>query len=430
MNLKNKNNFPLVFIIFLTSFIIWILFTLQLDKILNNWLLKSFNYYNTEISWDLNLDKYYAVYNLIKREYFDTNTINNEKILEYSIKWLVDWLWDRHSNYLNKEENISFTDSLSWDFEWIWAVIELHPLWVIIDRIIKWSPARKYDLRAWDVLISANWISLEWLSLIEAVNNIKWKAGTVVELEVIRPWEKNILIKNVVRDKIKIPSVDYKLLENNTWYISLNMFWEETSKDFESALIDLKDTDWIIIDLRDNWWWFLFSAVEILSKFIKSGEPLVITKYRDNKENDVYESFNYWNIYDWKIVVIINENSASASEILAWTLRDYNKAIVVWKKSYWKWSVQKPFDLPDWSMVKLTIAKWFTPKWTNIDKEWIVPDIEIWFLEEDYENLYDRQKEEAKNVLDVFIKNDLFQFSIDKYKSSIESWENDTENLD
>lgn len=401
------------------------LFTLQLDKILNNWLLKSFNYYNTEISWELNLDKYYAVYNLIKKEYFDINTINNEKILEYSIKWLVEWLWDKHSNYLNKDENISFTDSLSWDFEWIWAVIEVHPLWVIIDRIIKWSPAKKYDLRAWDVLISANWISLEWLNLIEAVNNIKWKAGTIVELEVIRPWEKNILIKKVVRDKIKIPSVDYKLLEDNIWYISLNMFWEETSKDFESALIDLKDTNWIIIDLRDNWWWYLFSAVEILSKFIKKGDPLVITKYRENKENDVYESFNYWNIYDWKIVVLINENSASASEILAWTLRDYNKAIVVWKKSYGKWSVQKPFELPDWSMVKLTIAKWFTPKWTNIDLEWITPDIEISFKEEDYQNLYDRQKEESKKILKYFIENDLFQLSIDKYKSSLIQDENE-----
>lgn len=425
MNLKNKNNLPLVFIIFLTSFIIWMLFTLQLDKILNNWLLKSFNYYNTEISWELNLDKYYAVYNLIKKEYFDINTINNEKIIEYSIKWLVEWLWDRHSNYLNKDENISFTDSLSWDFEWIWAVIEVHPLWVIIDRIIKWSPAKKYDLRSWDVLISANWISLEWLNLIEAVNNIKWKAGTIVELEVIRPWEKNILIKKVVRDKIKIPSVDYKLLEDNIWYISLNMFWEETSKDFESALIDLKDTNWIIIDLRDNWWWYLFSAVEILSKFIKKGDPLVITKYRENKENDVYESFNYWNIYDWKIVVLINENSASASEILAWTLRDYNKAIVVWKKSYGKWSVQKPFELPDWSMVKLTIAKWFTPKWTNIDLEWITPDIEISFKEEDYQNLYDRQKEESKKILKYFIENDLFQLSIDKYKSSLIQDENE-----
>ena len=114
---------------------------------------------------------------------------------------------------------------------------------------------------------------------------------------------------------------------------------------------------------------------------------MVTTKYKDIFSNIRYPSINENSVYKWKIVVLINENSASASEITAWALKDYNLAILVWKKSYWKWSVQKPFTLSDGSMLKLTIAKWFTPNDINIDHEWIIPDIEIDF-EKETELLY------------------------------------------
>jgi carboxyl-terminal processing protease len=157
-----------------------------------------------------------------------------------------------------------------------------------------------------------------------------------------------------------------------------------------------------------------------LSNLVEDDKTLVVTKYRDLFSNVSYPSINNWNIYEWKIVVLINENSASASEITAWALKDYSKAILVWKKSYWKWSVQKPFDLSDWSMLKLTIAKWFTPEDINIDKEWIIPDIEIWFEKEDFENSYDRQLETAKEVLNVFIEKEAYRLSIDIYNESLE----------
>lgn len=417
MENKNKNNFWLFFIIFLTSFLLWVIFSLQIDKILNSNMLKSNNLPSIYLdSNTLNLTKYWSVYDIIKREYFDNNTINNNDLLEKSIYWLVEWLWDRHSSYLNKEENQSFNESLSWDFEWIGAVVEVHPLWVNIDRIIKWSPAKNYDLRTWDILISANWEKLEGLNLFEAVEKIKWPAWSKVVLEILREWEESIIEKEVVREKIKIPSVDIEFLDWEIAYISLNMFWDDTSSEFRKALDSARDTKWLIIDLRDNWWGYLISAVEILSEFIDNWENIVVTKYKDEKNNQYYKSINSWEIYNWKIVVLINENSASASEITAWALKDYQKAIIVWKKSYGKWSVQEPFDLWDWSMLKLTVAKWFTPKWINIDDEWILPDIEIDFLEEDYINKYDRQKEESKKILKLFIEKKALNLTIDTYK--------------
>ncbi len=425
---KNKNNFTRFFIIFLTSFLLGIIFSFYIAKTINEGLLK-----NTEISdiksvfsqSDLNLDKFWEVYSLIKLHNYDSDWIIKEDLVDSAIKWLVEGLWDKHSEFMTIEETKKFNNVLSWDFEWIWAVVEKNELWVIIDRIIKWSPAKKYGLKSKDIIIKANDITLEWMNLYDAVDKIKWPAWTKVKLEILRAWENNILKVEVTRDKIKIPSIDSKVFEGtNIVYIAINMFWEDTSREFEKALHENMDSDGLIIDLRDNWWGYLQSAVTILSNLIEDDKTLVVTKYKDFFSNISYPSINDWNIYKWKIVVLINENSASASEITAWALKDYKKAILVWKKSYWKGSVQKPFQLNDGSTLKLTIAKWFTPNDINIDHEWINPDIEVDFKKEDYTpeewkeadfKPYDRQLEVAKEVLKTFIKNDAYKLSIDKY---------------
>ena len=414
MNNKKNNSLLLVFIIFLTSFLLGVLFSLRITNYFESNLLK--NYYNIpewNLREDLDLSKFWLSYDIVKNNYYDSQELNDQELIEWSVRWLIDWLWDRHSEYFNKEENKNFTESLSWDFEWIWAVVKEHFLWVEVDRIIKWSPAKKYDIRTGDIIISANWALLEWLSSSEAVSHIKWEAGSKVVIELIR--DNLFMKKEVYREKIKLPSVESEDLENNMWYISLNMFWEESSKEFEEVLYNFRKKDGIIIDLRDNWGGYLNSSVEILSHLVKRGEVLVTTKFKDWKRDELYKSINNWNLYEWKLVVLINENSASASEILAWALKDYSIAIVVWKDSYWKGSVQKPFELSDWSMIKLTIAKWFTPNWTSIDEEWISPDIEISFIEEDYINVYDRQKEESKKILKSFIEEWDINKTIEKY---------------
>ena len=430
---KNKKNFWLYFIIFLTSFLLGVIFSFSIGKIINNELLKNIEKSDIfRVIWekDLDMTKYWEVYNLIKLHNYNASWIEKEKLIDSSIKWLVEWLDDKHSEFLTTEQTVKFNNVLSWDFEWIWAVVEKNELWVSIERIIKWSPAKKYWLKSKDIIIKANEHKLEWLDLYDAVDFIKWKAWTNVLLEIIRPWEKNILKINIIRQKIKIPSVDSKELnDGKMWYISINMFWEDTSRQFRKELDNFFNKEWIIIDLRDNWWWYLQSAVEILSNFVEDDKTLVTTKYKDIFSNIRYPSINQYPLYKWKIVVLINENSASASEITAWALKDYNLAILVWKKSYWKWSVQKPFMLNDGSMLKLTIAKWFTPNDVNIDHEWIIPDIEIDFEKEDYTpeewkeeefEFYDRQLETAKKVLDNFIENDAYKLSIDKYKESLE----------
>jgi len=421
-NVRKKSNFTQFFIIFLTSFLLGIFFSFIIAKNLNIALLKTEKWSGIvdliKNDNDLELQKFWETYSLLKKEYYSHNSIKKEELVDWAIKWMVESLWDKHSEFMTIDETERFNQALSWDFEWIWAVVEKNPLWVQIERIIKWSPAKKFWLFKDDIIIEANWTKLQDLDLFDSVDHIKGPALTKVLLKVLRAWEDEILEIEVIRNKIKIPSVDSKIIENtNIWYIALNMFWEDTDVEFSKSLQLLKDTDWIIIDLRDNGWWYLQKAVSILSELIDDWEDLVFTKYKQMFKNIVYKSINDGNIYSWKIVVLINWNSASASEITAWALSDHNKAILIWEQSYWKWSVQQPFDITWWWLLKLTIAKWYTPNDINIDKEWISPDIEVTFEKEDYENEYDRQLETAKKVINDFIKLWSLQLTIDKYKN-------------
>lgn len=425
---QHKSRFSQFFITFLTSFLIWIIFSFFIaDKAwipLWETILKTENntFFSKNNSWNLDLKRFWEVYNKIEKESYWFSEIDKENLLDGAIKWLVEWLDDKHSLYMNSDEKTQFEWMLSWDFEWIWAIVDKHALGVEIDRVIKWSPALKYWLKAKDIIIKANSIDLQDMDLYEAIGYIKWPAGSEVDLEILREWEWKILEITVIRDKITIPSVNHELLENNIGYIALNMFWDDTVSEFQKALWKLSNTDGLIIDLRDNWGWYLYAATEILSELLEHDLLLVTTKYSTIfSPNEVYKSINYWEPYNKKIIVLINENSASASEIVAWALHDYNKAILVWKKSYGKWSVQQPFNVSNDSLLKITIAKWFTPNDRNIDKEGIIPDILVEFEKEDYipekwkESefiFYDRQLETAKSVLSQFIISDSFEETI------------------
>ena len=423
MNESKKNyNFALFFIVFLTSFTLWY-FTSFYNKVelslqeKNKTLVETIN--NKIIESKIQLDSFYKVYDIVEKNYYSSDELKQKDLEYWIITWFINSLWDKFSEFMIPEDNKQFQDALNWNFEWIWAVIEKNELWVIVDRVIKWSPAINNWIIKWDIIIEANANKLQDLTVSEAVNHIKWPAWTKVSLKIIRAWESDFITKEIIRDKIKIPSVDtLDMKDEEIWYISLNIFGETTSIEFNELLNTFNNdkVKWVILDLRDNWWGYLQSAVEILSNFIEKWKLLVTTKYKDSVLNNYYYSENFWKIFGKKVVILINWNSASASEITAGALKDYNKAILVWEKSYWKWSVQEPFNLPDGSMLKLTIAKWYTPKDYSIDQNGIEPDIKISFKKEDYENKYDRQLEEAKKILKSFIKLDNIALTIEEYK--------------
>lgn len=343
---------------------------------------------------------------IIYNKYYSANSISKKEIVYGMIKWAVDSLKDKHSEFFNIDETKKFNETLSGDFEWIGAVIVKSDFWVLIERIIAGSPAKEYWLLAGDIIIKANNIDLKDMTVNDAVNKIRWPAGSMVKLEILRKWEKEILIKEVVRKKINIPSVDPKILDNNVWYIMLSIFWEKTWDEFDKTLKDLnsKNIKGLIIDLRDNGWGYLQTAVSILSNFVEKDKLLVTTKEKNILNNKSY--FSFWNNNKKiPIILLINWNSASASEITAGALKDYNIAILVWEKSYGKGSVQEPFILSDGSELKITVAKWYTPLDNLIDGIWINPDFEVNFTKEDLDNKFDRQLDQAKTIMNKFIEN-------------------------
>ncbi|MCH8518524.1 S41 family peptidase [Candidatus Gracilibacteria bacterium] len=372
-----------------------------------------------------------SVYSLIQDNFYTQENIDTQALTEGAVKGMVEMLQDKNSEFMNRETTERFMQSLSGDFEGIGAVVEKVTLGVKVERVIQGSPALLGDIRSGDIIISANGISLEDLDLFDAVEEIKGPAGTEVILEVIRPSQDDVITKNIIRQKIQIPSIEHEIFEDeNIGYIRVNMFGDSTSFEFREALgnISTNNPDGLILDLRNNGGGYLESAVEILSEFIVAGEKLVSIRYRDSVHNTQFRSDNNGDIFDKKIVVLINENSASAAEITAGALREYNKAILLGAKSFGKGSVQQPFDISGGGLLKLTVANWYTPLGRNIELEGINPDIEVIFLEEDFENNYDRQLEEAKRLMQIYIEKNTIGLTLEAFEPLI-SLEREEENL-
>lgn len=408
-----------ILITFITSFVLGMLSCLYVSNFVDIGLWKTYEKVVTSTGGSLDMTEFWEVYNIIEKDFFSSREIEKKDLVDGAIIWLVESLWDKHSEFMDPDLTEKFNQALEWDFEWIGAVVEKNPIWVRVERILKGSPAKKYDVRNWDIIIIANDQELQDLDIFDAVDIIKWPAGTSVDLKIMRPGEELLLDITVVREKIRIPSVEEQYFEEeNIAYIAINMFWEQTASEFSTALDNVSNSwvEGLIIDVRDNGWWYLQSAVQILSEFIPEKEKLVQTRYRDSYFNQNYYSVNDGEIFDKKIVVLINGNSASASEITAGALREYDKAILIWEKTYGKWSVQQPFTMEDGSLLKLTVAKWFTPKGKNIEVDGINPDVEVNFINEDYENSYDRQLEEAKILLWEFIEKSTIGIAIEQYE--------------
>ena len=262
------------------------------------------------------------------------------------------------------------------------------------------SPAEKAWLKWWDLIIKVDGKEIKKEnSLPEVITWIKWPAWSKVTLTVER-WE-NIFHIDVIREKIIIINLESKLLTKDTYYIQIKSFWDNVSQNFKHALEWVKEykrVNKIIIDLRNNGGWYLWEVADMLSYFIKKWEPTAVVKYTTWEQ--VYKSQGYDSLdfSKYKIVILQNSWTASASEIMIGTLKDYIDDItVIWEKSYGKWSVQTIRWYNDGSSLKYTVAKWFTWKTqTWIDGIWIIPDVDLEFDIEKYQQDWsDNQLEKA-----------------------------------
>ncbi|TNF48656.1 MAG: S41 family peptidase [Bacteroidetes bacterium] len=246
----------------------------------------------------------------------------------------------------------------------IGALIRKTGDYTIIAEPYEGNPAFTSGLRAGDKILSIDGKSMKGLASDEVSSSLKGPKGTTIEIEIERPQQEGTQKIKVTRDEIKLPDVPYSGMINETvGYIRLNSFTQTASSEVKSAFLKLKEQGMkeLVFDLRGNGGGLLIEAVKIVNMFIKKGEVVVTTKGRVPEENRIYKTMEDPLDLNIPLVVLIDEGSASASEIVSGSLQDLDRAVIVGTTSYGKGLVQRTYDLKYGSKVKLTIAKYYTP---------------------------------------------------------------------
>ncbi len=348
---------------------------------------------------DLDFSLFWQTWDLLKADYVDHGQLSDKQLFYSALSGLVNAAKDPYTVFMNPEEAKMFNDDLAGSFTGIGAEVGLRNDIITIVAPLSGMPAEKAGLRAGDKVYAINKESTAGLSVDEAVKKIRGEKGTEVTLTIARGNDKVRDIK-IVRDTIVIKSVKSSYDEKTGFYrIEINNFNSDTNELFRQAVEDIKvkQPRGIILDLRNNPGGYLDSAIAISSYWIQDG--VVVSEQFSNDVHQKQMSRGIASLADIPTVVLINQGSASASEIVAGALMDHEKAVVVGKTTYGKGSVQIVRDLPDGSLVKITAAKWLTPKGTSINEKGIAPNIEVDLTEDDFNKNIDPQLQKAEQLL-------------------------------
>ncbi len=355
--------------------------------------------------------KYEDVFKVLADNYYtDGSGVKLDMLLESGLHGFVWGLKDSHTVYFDKQENDDFAKDLkgSYDFEWIGAVIGQSNDQIMVMEIIKGWPAHMAGIKPLDTILQVDGKSVAGMSVRDVVNLVRGPKGTSVELTLFSDKEKKVNKLIVKRDKIVIPSVYSKVYTGNNktlGYINISTIWEDTAENFRKAYNEMvaSGANGFIIDLRGNGWGILPIASDIASYFIPKDKIVTITKYKSLPEEIYYSKGLSKRKYP--IVVLVDELSASASEILAYALQYQAGAKLVGTTTFGKWTIQTLYTLSDNSSIKFTIGKRFTPDNLNVDKKGIKPNVEIKFDAKLFETKQiDNQLEKAKETLAWMIK--------------------------
>jgi carboxyl-terminal processing protease len=353
---------------------------------------------NKSLPSTLDTSEAHNVYNLLRKN-FDGD-LDAQKLQDGMKSGLVKAAGDPYTEYFNAKDAKEFNEQLSGSFSGIGAQLGKDDKDnIIVIAPIANYPAEKAGLRAKDVVTEVDGKSTAGLSIDETVGKIRGKKGTQVTLKVVRDSKEQKEL-TITREDIKIPSVEYKILPENIGYIQISQFWDDTygltskaAKEFKKAGVK-----GVIVDLRSNPGGSLDAAVDISNIWLPNGKTILQEK-RDGRVVQTYTSSGTPVLLDVPTIVLVNEGSASASEIVAGALRDNKAATLVGVKSYGKGSVQQIIPLGNGGELKVTVARWFRPNGQNIDKKGINPDTEIKMTDEDYAGGKDPQKDAAINQL-------------------------------
>jgi carboxyl-terminal processing protease len=347
---------------------------------------------------------FWKAWEVIQREYVPTGavattTVTDEAKVYGAIKGLAESLGDPFTTFLTPDEAKSFKSDLSGSLQGIGAILGIEKNDLTVVTIIKASPAEKAGLIAGDVIVKVNDTPTAGLDMDKSIQMIRGPKGTSVTLTIRRDGREFPM--SIVRDNITTPVVTTKQYPNGVYLITLASFTETAPDLFRTALRDYVNSGStkLIIDMRNNTGGYLDASIDIASWFLPTGQIIVTEDYGKSADPLIYRSKGY-NLFNqaMKVVILVNENTASASEILAGALRDNGKAVLVGETTYGKGSVQELVPITGNTILKVTVARWLTPKGLSISVGGLKPDYEAKLTVEDIKAKRDPQLDRALEI--------------------------------
>lgn len=380
-----------------------IIITLVIGFILGLSIFKVFSETKEEKQKDKELIKFIENYNYIVENYY--GELDKNKLIDSAISGMLESIEDPYTTYINESTSNTFSTALEGSFEGIGVeIINDSDNNVVVYSVIDNSPAQKAGIKPLDILKSINGKSLEGVDTKEFVSLVKNSDKPEIEIELKR--ENEIIKVNLKREIVTIKSTKSTLFEKNNkkiGYIYISIFANNTYNQFKKELEELEKEgiDGLIIDVRSNTGGHLTAVENILSLFLDKSHVIYQT---EDKKSTIKTYSKGEETKQYKIVVLTNENSASASEILAASLSEEYGATLVGKKTYGKGTVQELKTLPDGEQYKFTTKKWLTPKGNWINEKGIEVDIEVEFNKDYYENpTYDNDNQ-LQSAINAIIK--------------------------
>jgi carboxyl-terminal processing protease len=342
---------------------------------------------------------FWEAWDIVHNEYID-QPVDDEKLMQGSIRGMMEALGDQHSSYMDPDQYRDATMDLSGEYEGIGAWVSLEGEYLTIVEPMEGSPAKKAGLLPGDLIIAIDGEDMTGILPEVARLKVLGPASTPLTLTILREGVEEPFDVELIRDAIVIPSVETKTLDGNIAYIKLRVFGEDSGQELHDILKKTMDQNpsGLIFDLRNNSGGSLATAIQIASEFIGEG-VITYEEYRDGSR-DTYEANRGGLATEIPLVILVNEFSASASELVAGAIQDHGRAPLVGVTTFGKGTVQKWIGLSNGEgAVRVTVARWLTPNENHIHEIGLTPDYVVELTDEDFKAGLDPQLDKAIEIL-------------------------------
>ncbi len=348
------------------------------------------------------IDLFGEVLDKVKKEYVDE--INESDVMDAAINGVLQYL-DPYSVYMNPELFESMQTDTKGEFGGLGIEVSMEAGVVKVISPIDDTPASKAGIKAGDYIIKINDVQVQGKTLMEAVKLMRGPVGSSIDLTIRRRGEKKIINKTIIREMIQVKSVEAKIMKNNIGYLRLKSFNSNSSKQLVEKISNFEKSKKLtgyILDLRNNPGGLLTQAINVTDFFLNDGE-IVSTKGRKASENRRFFAKKGDKVKGKPLIILINNGSASASEIVAGALKDHKRAILLGENTYGKGSVQSIIPLSDGGGMRLTISKYYLPSGQSISEIGVSPDILVEEESEDFKinSVSDNQLNYAIKLLTI-----------------------------